>query len=255
MNAPRVRGVVHAPMPQYTVLQVLFVWALAAGPMAAIAWWWVPSALPAEASAQDWAQALIGALTFGLVWQGVLVLLLVRRERGNLRWCTLKDALWLHRPRHPRSGARGGAIWWVCLPLALLMGLEEFIPAPQAPAHRNLALFLQSASGQAFFHGNWPWFTVVLVLVFFNTVAGEELLFRGLLLPRMQGAFGRGDWLANGVLFALYHLHQPWVMHAVLLDAFVLSWPSRYFRSAWIGIVVHSSQSVVLVGIILALVL
>jgi hypothetical protein len=57
-----------------------------------------------------------------------------------------------------------------------------------------------------------------------------------------QGAFGRGDWFANGVLFALYHLHQPWVMHTVLLDAFILSWPSKYFRSAWIGIVVHSSQ-------------
>ena len=36
----------------------------------------------------------------------------------------------------------------------------------------------------------------------FNTVLGEELLFRGLLLPRMNGVFGRRDWLANGVLFA-----------------------------------------------------
>jgi hypothetical protein len=23
----------------------------------------------------------------------------------------------------------------------------------------------------------------------------------------MNGAFGRGDWVANGVLFAAYHLH------------------------------------------------
>lgn len=27
----------------------------------------------------------------------------------------------------------------------------------------------------------------------FNTALGEELLFRGYLLPRMNGAFGRGD--------------------------------------------------------------
>jgi hypothetical protein len=32
------------------------------------------------------------------------------------------------------------------------------------------------------------------VLWVFNTVLGEEL-FRGFLLPRMNGAFGRGDWL------------------------------------------------------------
>lgn len=49
-----------------------------------------------------------------------------------------------------------------------------------------------------------------LILFVFNTALGEELLFRGLLLPRMRGAFGRWDWLANGVLFGVYHLHQPW---------------------------------------------
>jgi hypothetical protein len=48
---------------------------------------------------------------------------------------------------------------------------------------------------------------------------GEELLFRGYLLPRMNGVFGRRDWLANGVLFAAYHLHVPWVMPAALLDS------------------------------------
>ena len=48
----------------------------------------------------------------------------------------------------------------------------------------------------------------------FNTVLGEELLFRGYLLPRMNGVFGRRDWLANGVLFAAYHLHVPWVIPA-----------------------------------------
>jgi membrane protease YdiL (CAAX protease family) len=36
----------------------------------------------------------------------------------------------------------------------------------------------------------------------FNTVLGEELLFRGL-LPRIQGAFGLWDWVANGLLFAV----------------------------------------------------
>jgi uncharacterized protein len=31
-------------------------------------------------------------------------------------------------------------------------------------------------------------------------VLGEELPFRGFLLPRMRGAFGRTDWIVNGVL-------------------------------------------------------
>jgi membrane protease YdiL (CAAX protease family) len=90
----------------------------------------------------------------------------------------------------------------------------------------------------------------------FNTVLGEELLFRGLLLPRMRGAFGRFDWAANGFLFAFYHLHMPWVIPATLLgDTFALSYPSRRYRSALIGIIVHSSQSVFVVIFILPLVL
>ena len=75
----------------------------------------------------------------------------------------------------------------------------------------------------------------------FNTVLGEELLFRGLLLPRMSRTFGRFDWLVNGVLFAAYHLHMPWAMPRILLDSLVLAYPTKRYRSAWIGIAVHSA--------------
>jgi hypothetical protein len=78
----------------------------------------------------------------------------------------------------------------------------------------------------------------------FNTVLGEELLFRGYLLPRMNGAFRRGDWVANGLLFTVYHLHVPWVMPATLVESFLLAYPTKRYRSAWIGIAVHNAQSV-----------
>ena len=61
---------------------------------------------------------------------------------------------------------------------------------------------------------------------------------------------------SNGVLFALYHLHVPWVIpQTLLIDTFALSYPSRRYRSALIGIIVHSSQSVVFFALILPLVL
>jgi membrane protease YdiL (CAAX protease family) len=74
---------------------------------------------------------------------------------------------------------------------------------------------------------------VVVVFVVFNTVIGEELLFRGLLLLRMRGVFGRGDWVGNGVLFAAYHLHVPWVIPTSLVEGiFLEAYPSRRFQSA-----------------------
>jgi hypothetical protein len=61
-------------------------------------------------------RALLVSLTVGLIWQFVLVLILVYRERGSLRWSVLKDALWLHSPRSPKTGRVGGWLWLVHVP-------------------------------------------------------------------------------------------------------------------------------------------
>ena len=39
----------------------------------------------------------------------------------------------------------------------------------------------------------------------------------------MNGAFGRGDWIANGILLAAYHLNVPWTIPVNLLDTFFIS--------------------------------
>jgi hypothetical protein len=71
-----------------------------------------------------------------------------------------------------------------------------------------------------------------------------------------MGAFGRADWLVNGLLFACYHLHEPWVIpQTILVDTFVEALPSRRWRSSLIGIAVHSGQAVFLLVIALVLVL
>jgi uncharacterized protein len=57
------------------------------------------------------------------------------------------------------------------------------------------------------------------------------------------------------VLFALYHLHVPWVIPQALLDTLIVAYPSKRYRSALIGIVVHSAQSVFFVVLTAAVVL
>jgi membrane protease YdiL (CAAX protease family) len=223
--------------------------------MAGLAWIGVPLLAGRLDGPGAWPRAVVLCLTAGLVWQFVLVLIAVRREQGTLRWPVLRDALWLRAPRSPRTGRRGGRTWWVLLPLVLAVAAKEMLPKIPAPVDRDQGLFLQSASGHEFFAGNWTWFAAILTMMVFNTVLGEELLFRGLLLPRMRGLFGRWDWLANGLLFGLYHLHLPWSIPANLLDTFVLSYPPSRFRSALLGICVHSVQTVVFTAMLLVLVL
>ncbi len=103
--------------------------------------------------------------------------------------------------------------------------------------------------------GAWNVLGVFVLLALFNTVLGEELLFRGFLLPRMAGVFGKADWVMNGLLFGLYHLHQPWDILGSVMVGGIFAFPGRRFRCAWFGIVAHSLQSVYLSLLILALVL
>src|SRR5215208_738693 len=255
---PQLAGSRYADVRQYSLAQILAVWAAAALPMGVLAWVLAPLVAGGLDGPAPLIRTLLALLTVGLIWQFVLVVVLVYRERGSLRWSVLKDALWLHSPRSPKTGRVGGWLWLVLIPFVLLYAAEGAIPIlsviPPVASH-DFNVFLGSDAGQAFMSGNWVWFAVIVALFVFNTALGEELLFRGVLLPRMQGAFGRFDWVANGFLFALYHLHEPWVIPSSLVDIFALSYPSRRYRSALIGIIVHSSQSVFFLVLLLFLVL
>src|ERR671918_2033880 len=253
----RADAAVSVEIPQYSRRAIVAIWAAAALPMAAAAWLVTP--VLADRFGGDgivpMAKALYVTLTVALVWQFVLVAVLVRREQGTLRWSTAREALWLRSPRSPRSGRVGGRVWLILIPLIVVFGAaHELIPTVAAPENRDFANLVESDVGKEFLSGAWGWYAVIVVSFLFNTVLGEELLFRGFLLPRMNGAFGRGDWVANGILFAGYHLHVPWVIPATLLDMFFIAYPTKRFRSAWIGIAVHSAQSVVLAILILTLV-
>ena len=241
---------------QYSLARILGVWAAAAVPMGVLAWIVAPWLRDQLGGKEPLGEALLICLTAGLIWQFALVLILVRQELGGLEWSRVRDALWLRPPRDPKTGRVGGKVWWWALLFAFLFAVWAVVPAIPGPSVRDFGDFLGSDRGEAFFNGAWGWFAVVVVLAVFNTVLGEELLFRGLLLPRMRDVFGRRDWVANGVLFAVYHLHQPWSILNSLVDGiFLLAFPSRRFQSAWMGIIVHSAQSIFVIVIVLSLVL
>ena len=257
-QSPRGSDLGHAPrrgavtVTQYSRRSILAIWAAAALPMGVLAWIVAPAI--AGSGGAPLTRALIACLTAGLVWQFVLAVALVGYEQRSLRWSRLREALWLRSPRSPRTGRVGGRTWLVVIPLIVGLGLEELVPTFPHAISREFGEFLSSDAGQALVGGSWAWFAVIMAMLVFNTVLGEELLFRGVLLPRMHGAFGDRDWLANGVLFATYHLHVPWVIPAGLLDTLFIAYPTKRYQSAWIGIVVHSAQSVFFAVLLVTLV-
>jgi hypothetical protein len=248
----------YASVKQYSPAQILGVWAAAAIPMAVLSWVVAPL-LGVLLGGGDvtFIKALALCITAGLIWLFVLTLILTRREQGTLRWSRVREALWLRSPRDPRSGRVGGRVWLWVIPFFLLYGLWSFFGFDIAgPSNRDFGAFLDTASGKEFFSGNYGWYAVIVVQLIFNSVLGEDLFFRGHLLPRMRDVFGRGDFVANGALFGLYHLHQPWSIPAsVVANIFFMGYPSRRWQSTWMGIIVHSGQSVFVIFALLALVL
>lgn len=253
-------------IPQYSLAKVLGVWAMAAVPMGILGWFVAPM-LAAEPGKRGLERLVV--LTVGLVWQFVLVLALIYREAGNLRWATFQERLWLNAPRSSKTGQAQRKLWLWVIPLVLLtaiyqLGISGIIkdfwtfvfPFFAEPSGFALDSLFETPEGKAQMVGAWGVLLLFVVNALFNTVIGEELLFRGVLLPRMNGLFGKWDWVANGVLFGLYHLHQPWsILSSAVSGCLFFAFPTRRFGSSWLGVIAHSGQSVFFTFLILGLVL
>jgi len=255
---------------QYSLARILGIWALAAIPMGILSWIVFPALSP------DFGSDPLGAavtrivlLTFGLIWLFVLSMILVRQEEGDLRWATIKRRLWLNTPRDPKNGETRRRLWLWVIPfligivvweLALTSSVDalwvSIFPFLAEPPGYSFAAVLDSQEILERLVGAWWFLALFIVFAVFNTILGEEFLFRGVLLPKMEGVFGRWSWVANGVLFGFWHVHQPWsIVGAVVSGVFFYAFPTRRFRSTWMGVIVHSGQSVFIAFLILGIVL
>lgn len=255
---------------QYSLAKILSIWALAAMPMAVLGWIVAPMMAPDLQTDPLGAISIrIGLLTFGLIWQFALSMILVFQEEGNLRWQTIRRRLWLNKPQDPKTGNPRAVLFLWAIPFLLLTALLDaglastidglwvsIFPFFAEPAGFSLSAALASSEAQAQFVGAWWILGLFVVFALFNSVFGEEFLFRGVLLPQMNGVFGRWDWVANGVLFGLYHWHQPWgILTGMIGGVFFLAFPSKRFQSSWMAIIVHSGQSIFFLFLMLGLIL
>ena len=254
---------------QYSLAKILGIWALAAAPMGILNWIVFPLLAPGfESDPFRFAITLVVLITLGLVWLFVLSMIIVRREEGDLRWATVKRRLRLNAPRQPATGQPRARLWLWVMPFIVAVTVVELVlntplenawvsvfPFLAEPQGYSLDAILGSQEILARLEGAWWFFALFVVMAVFNTILGEEFLFRGVLLPRMEGVFGRGSWVANSILFALYHVHKPWVIPNAVVTGVLYTYPAYRYRSTWMSIIVHSAQSVYFAFLVLGVVL
>jgi uncharacterized protein len=254
---------------QYSLAKILGIWALAAVPMGIISWIVFPLLAPDFGSDPlGFGVTRLVLLTLGLVWLFVLSMIIVRQEEGDLRWATVKRRLRLNTPRDPTTGRPHARLWLWVIPFLVAVAIVELVlNTPIENAWVSVFPFLaepQGYSPDAIFgsqevlerlKGAWWFFALFVINAVFNTILGEEFLFRGVLLPKMEGVFGRFSWVANGVLFGLYHVHQPWGIPNSVITGLLYTYPAYRYRTTWMSIIIHSAQSVYIAFLVLGVVL
>jgi membrane protease YdiL (CAAX protease family) len=254
---------------QYSLAKILGIWALAAAPMGILNWIVFPLvASDFESDPFRFGITLMVLLALGLVWLFVLSMIIVRREEGDLRWATVKRRLRLNAPREPTTGQPRLRLWLWVVPFLVAVALVELVlntplenawvsvfPFLAEPQGYSLDVLFESQEILARLEGAWWFFALFVVQAAFNTILGEEFLFRGVLLPRMEGVFGRWSWVANGVLFGFYHVHKPWGIPNSVLTGLLYTFPAYRYRSTWMSIILHSAQSVFFAFLVLGVVL
>jgi membrane protease YdiL (CAAX protease family) len=86
-----------------------------------------------------------------------------------------------------------------------------------------------------------PAYYAVVMLV--CNIGGEELWWRGYVLPRQELAFGNMAWVIHGISWSLFHLFmQPtlWDTVRMAITGVALSYVAQHTKSTWPGIVGHS---------------
>lgn len=248
---------------QYSLKKILIIWGLSAIPMGILAF----VITPAVVAFTNWPPLIVYwiAVIIGLVWQFILSLIILRLDGNELNWQTIVTRMKYQKPVNPKTG---NSNYWLLLwtiPFIILSAVIQsgLISLPNvdswmAPLIQHLPKYDLSSLATAEYKGAWWILGLFLVTSAFNYFLGEEFMYRGILLPKMNGVFGKWDWFFNGILFGLYHLHKPQIiLSTAIYFGIVFAFPSKLFQSNWMAVIVHGLEgllgTVVVLGVILGL--
>jgi uncharacterized protein len=86
---------------QYTLWQIVGIWALVALPMALLAWVIAPAVIPLSPLHPGITYWLL--MIAGMAWQFIASLMILYRELGTLRWSVFRQRVWLKTPLDPMT--------------------------------------------------------------------------------------------------------------------------------------------------------
>lgn len=221
-----ISGDLDHDIPQYRLWQILFMFAWPAVWFSFLIYIVGRPFIPEGGVTPTWVMLAVTVLGNGA--ELAVGLLLLRREGYALNLSALR-----HRIRW--KWPKGWQAWLIALgvlvagmTLSTMMGganrvlatVPSFMPPDWWPAASNPTVQVSSAA-DAFpdmaLQGNVLFVLLYSVVGLVFNIFGEELYYRGFMMPKMRRVFGSWDWVANGTLFTLKHVYQRWLFPGILV--------------------------------------
>ena len=115
----------------------------------------------------------------------------------------------------------------------------DFLPEILNPNKTVPGKELESFMGVTLQQAYWIIPVYFTFLTFFN-ILGEELWFRGYILPRQELYWGRRAWIYHGAFWCLFHFPiYPWTIIYLLPTTFSVSYAAQKFQNTWGGFIIH----------------
>jgi membrane protease YdiL (CAAX protease family) len=204
--------------------------------------------IPAGGAIPTWYFLLVIALGGGA--ELAAGLLLLRREGCPLTLTGLSERIRLRWPRGWKAWGLAALVLLVGMSLSLAAGplnarlaaVPGFVPPVWWPPAGNPTVRVSGAADvfpDVHLKGNVLFVLLYFVIGLVSNILGEEIYYRGYLLPRMRGVFGRWDWVANGVLFTLKHAYQRWLYPGILVGGLSFAFAAGPLGSLPLAMLFH----------------
>lgn len=85
------------------------------------------------------------------------------------------------------------------------------------------------------------WVLGVWFVYWIFNIMGEEVLWRGVVLPRQEISFGKYAWVMHGSCWGVFHVAFGWQLLITLLPIiFIQSFIVQKRKNSWIGVLIHA---------------
>jgi membrane protease YdiL (CAAX protease family) len=205
----------------------------------------------------------LGAMDFSSwIWTASLAVFMFGGHYADLTAVGVAfAAIAFDRKSAPKLKLRLAACVTLFVSISWLLWLSRpFLAAiPYHPFPRVLQEFLAHMATSGSFmgistHGHWWIALYYAVVLLFGNIAGEELWWRGYLLPRQELASGSIAWLYHGLFWAGFHVFiqaTVWDLIRMVPTCCALTFVAQHRKNTWPGIFAHTAGNLgIMIGIV-----